>query len=101
MERVLFFLIDLFGCISRVNSGFEIKLTGLCACLFVFRNQSAVMFVVIMDLYYNCRHLWLLRMLHKFNCWLVIAYIRCPNYTDHCCSCHTVSERMNVPYFNT
>lgn len=59
-ECVLFFLIDLFGCISCVNSGFEIKHTGLCACLFVFRNQSAVMFMVIMDLYYNYRHLWLL-----------------------------------------
>lgn len=63
MERVyinLFFCIHLVECISCVNGGFEIKLTGLCAYLFAFCNQSAIMFVVMIDLLCNCRHLWLL-----------------------------------------
>ena len=63
MERVhinFFFCIDLVGCISCVSGGFEIKLTGLCAYLLAFCNQSAITFVVMIDLLCNCRHLWLL-----------------------------------------
>jgi hypothetical protein len=61
MERVhINFFFDLVGCISCVNGGFEIKLTGLYTYLFAFCNQSAIMFVVMIDLLCNCRHLWLL-----------------------------------------
>ena len=50
-----FFCIDMVGCVSCVNDGFELKLTGLCAYLFAFCNQFAVMFVVMMDLLCNFR----------------------------------------------